>query len=57
MHIELSKSAKAWQKKARRYADEYLQPYEVEAELNGGELSPAIVDKQKNAPLNWDSAR
>ncbi|MFQ6006387.1 MAG: acyl-CoA dehydrogenase family protein [Woeseia sp.] len=47
MHIELSKCARDWQQKARRYADEYLQPYEVEAELNDGELSPNIVEKQK----------
>ena len=47
MHIELSKSAIAWQKKAREYADEYLQPYEIQAELNAGELPANIVDKQK----------
>jgi len=43
MKIELSDSAVEWQKKARNYADEYLQPNEVEAELNNGCL-PAEVD-------------
>ena len=47
MHIELNESTLSWQKKAREYADEYLQPYEVEAELNGGVLPPEIVAKQK----------
>ena len=51
MHIELSKSAIAWQKKARKYADEYLQPYEVQAELNGGELPADIVDNQKKRAI------
>ncbi len=51
MHIELSKSAMAWQKKAREYADEYLLPYEVEAELNGGVLPAEIVAKQKKRAI------
>jgi len=51
VHIELSKSAMAWQKKAREYADEYLQPYEVEAELNGGVLPPETVAQQKKRAI------
>ncbi len=51
MHIELSKNAMAWQKKAREYADEYLLPYEVEAELNGGVLPAEIVAKQKKRAI------
>ena len=47
MKIELSQSALDWQAKARAYADEYLQPYEVEAELNGGVLPQEIVKKNK----------
>jgi len=41
----------AWQKKAREYADEYLQPYEVEAELNGGVLPPETVAQQKKRAI------
>lgn len=51
MHIELSESTISWQKKARDYADEYLQPFEVEAELNGGVLPSEIVSKQKTRAI------
>ena len=51
MQIELSKSAVAWQEKAREYADEFLLPYEVEAELNGGVLPAEIVAKQKKRAI------
>ena len=47
MKIELSASALEWQSKARSYADEYLQPHEVEAELNGGDLPAAITKRNK----------
>lgn len=39
----LSNDALEWQAKARAYADEYLQPHEVEAILNGGVLSAEIA--------------
>ena len=39
MKIELSENALKWQAIARGYADYYLQPHEVEAELNDGVLS------------------
>ena len=48
MKIELSDSALKWQKIAREYADEYLQPHEVEAELNDGVL-PAEITKRNKA--------
>jgi alkylation response protein AidB-like acyl-CoA dehydrogenase len=51
VHIELSKSAIEWQKKAREYADEYLQPYEIQAELNDGKLPANIVNKQKRRAI------
>lgn len=51
MKIELSESALAWQKKAREYADEYLQPHEVEAELNGGVLPEAITARNKKRAI------
>ena len=52
MHIELSESAITWQKKAREYADEYLLPYEVQAELNGGVLPDDLVAKQKKRAID-----
>ncbi len=45
MKLELSESALRWQILAREYADEYLQPHEVEAELNEGVL-PAETSKR-----------
>ncbi len=47
MELELNKQTKKWQKIARDYADEYLQPHEVEAELNSGELPNEITKRNK----------
>ena len=47
MKIELSKGALSWQAKAREYADKYLQPHEVEAELNEGVLPDEITARNK----------
>ena len=51
MKIELSNSALEWQAKAREYADEYLQPHEVEAELNDGDLPPEITARNKKRAI------
>ncbi len=51
MHIEISKDALAWQKIARDYADEYLQPHEVEAELNEGVLADEITTRNKQKAI------
>ena len=51
MKIELSDSALQWQKIAREYADEYLQPHEVEAELNDGVLPAEITKRNKNRAI------
>ena len=42
MAYRLPDSAIAWQARIRRFADEDLIPWEVEAELNGGELPAAV---------------
>ncbi len=47
MKIELSDSAIEWQRHARSYADEYLQPHEVDAEMNEGMLAPEITKRNK----------
>jgi alkylation response protein AidB-like acyl-CoA dehydrogenase len=49
--IELSDNALAWQAKAREYADEFLQPHEVEAELNNGELPAEITARNKKRAI------
>ena len=47
MNIELGETAKKWQATARGFADDYLQPHEVEAELNNGELPPELTKRNK----------
>ena len=47
MKIQLNKETQNWQKKARDYADNYLQPHEVEAELNEGILPKEITQRNK----------
>ena len=50
MEIKLNDQAKKWQKIAREYADKYLQPHEIEAELNNGELfKRAYSQKQEKS--------
>jgi len=49
--IEISEDAQAWQSIARTYADEYLQPHEVEAELNDGVLPAEITRRNKKRAI------
>ena len=51
MKIELSDSARKWQTIAREYADEYLQPHEVEAELSDGVLPDEITKRNKQRAI------
>ena len=51
MKIELSDTARKWQAIARDYADEYLLPHEVEAELNDGVLPEAITKRNKQRAI------
>jgi len=57
MKIQLNDAARAWQKKARQYADEYLLPHEVEAELNQGELPPDITERNKKRAIELGFGR
>jgi len=57
LKIELSDSAAEWQKMARDYADEFLQPHEVEAELNNGELPDEITKRNKERALELGFSR
>jgi alkylation response protein AidB-like acyl-CoA dehydrogenase len=49
--IALGKNTIEWQAKARAYADEYLQPHEVEAELNGGVIAEEITERNKKRAI------
>ncbi len=51
MRIDISESASTWQAIAREFADEYLQPHEVAAELNGGELPPDVTQRNKERAI------
>ena len=44
----LPPSARAWQEKVRRFVDEELIPFEVEAEMNGGVLPDAVRQRQRS---------
>ena len=52
MEIELTKDAREWQRIARDYADNYLQPHEVEAELNDGVLPDEITARNKQRAID-----
>jgi len=45
--IDTSESAVKWRSIAREYADEYLQPHEIEAELNGGVIDADLTKRNK----------
>ncbi len=47
MKIEISESAVKWQTIAREYADKYLQPHEIEAELNNGEIEAELTKRNE----------
>ena len=51
MDIPISNDSRKWQRIARQYADEYLQPHEVEAELNDGELPAEITARNKQRAI------
>jgi len=51
VEIPLSKDARTWQRIAREYADEYLQPHEVAAELNEGELPADVTARNKSRAI------
>ncbi|MDH3748256.1 MAG: acyl-CoA/acyl-ACP dehydrogenase [Gammaproteobacteria bacterium] len=51
MKVEISDTALVWQARAREFADAYLQPHEVEAELNNGELPDEISSRNKKRAL------
>ena len=47
----MTEAAREWQQKARAYADEFLLPHEVEAELNGGLLPDEIAKRNKDRAI------
>lgn len=52
MEIELDAAAREWQRKAREFAEDVLQPYEVQAELNSGELPADVRNSHKQRAID-----
>jgi alkylation response protein AidB-like acyl-CoA dehydrogenase len=48
MAYPLPAPARAWQEKVRRFVDQELIPWEVEAELHGGELPPEVRKRHRH---------
>ena len=51
MKVQLDSQALEWQEKARRFAEDELIPHEVDAELNGGALSPEVSKAHKQRAI------
>jgi alkylation response protein AidB-like acyl-CoA dehydrogenase len=51
LKVELSKNALEWQERARDFAVNMLQPHEVEAEMNHGELQPNVRKQHKSRAI------
>jgi len=51
--FELPEAARAWQRKMRGFVDEELIPWEVEAELHGGELPADVRARQRATALTF----
>ena len=47
MKINLDAAALEWQRKARRFAEDELIPFEVEAEMNEGRLPEDVSKRHK----------
>jgi len=51
MKLNLDSTAAAWSGKARRFAEEELIPYEIEAEMNDGRLPADVSKKHKKMAI------
>lgn len=51
MKISLDATATAWREKARKFAEEELIPFEVEAEMNGGVIAKEVLARQKKRAI------
>ena len=51
MKLDLDSTATEWQQKARRFAQEELIPFEVEAEMNGGRLPDEVSKRHREMAI------
>ena len=57
MKLSLDKSAQEWQAKARAFAEQELQPWEVEAELNNGVIPEEVRRRHRQLALELGFSR
>ena len=57
MELSLSASVKEWQAKARNFAEQELQPWEVEAELNDGVIPEEASQRHRRLALELGFSR
>lgn len=57
MSFLLPPSARDWREKVRRFVDTEILPYEVEAELNDGEIPPAVVARHERMAIEIGLSR
>jgi alkylation response protein AidB-like acyl-CoA dehydrogenase len=57
MSFTLPDSARGWQDRIRRFVDAELIPWEVEAEMNGGEIPPDIAARHEGLALDLGLSR
>jgi acyl-CoA dehydrogenase len=51
MRIDHDQTTLEWQEKARRFAEDELIPFEVEAEMNNGRLPPEVTKRHKQRAI------
>ncbi len=57
MSFDLTPSALEWQAKIRRFVDDELIPWEVEAEMNDGEIPPDVADRHEKMSIELGLSR
>ena len=57
MELSLSASVKEWQAKARNFAERELQPWEVEAELNDGDIPEEVRQRHRRLAVELGFSR
>ena len=57
MKLHLDQTAREWQEKARRFAEDELIPWEVEAEMNDGKLPPDVSGRHRQMALDLGFSR
>ena len=57
MELLLSANVKEWQAKARAFAEQELQPWEVEAELNNGDIPEEVRRRHRRLALELGFSR